>query len=311
MALSRRDRIRLKTQLIEALANPEWTWDRTNVLLSEFGFGSLSDDRFAPSIAEMITDATDEVVVEMYSVVMDVDADEVQEAVAIGADDGNWKRGYARVFLSHSALHKQFVGEVASELAVVGIHGFVAHDAMEYSKPWQIQIEQALRTMQAFVALVHPEVNQSAWCQQEIGWALGRRVPLYVLRLGADPAGFIGRDQWPSAASQTPKQVAATIAGWVTRLPDLGPSVFEGLLEALRSAQNYMDAGATAERIEALGSLEEDQLAAIDHVWWTNDQLYGGVFPSRAMQRVYASHSRAWPPPKPDPSRTQPEEEPF
>ncbi|MFN7968839.1 MAG: hypothetical protein U0P47_05875 [Acidimicrobiales bacterium] len=99
MALSRRDRIRLKTQLIEALANPEWTWDRTNVLLSEFGFGSLSDDRFAPSIAEMITDATDEVVVEMYSVVMDVDADEVQEAVAIGADDGNWKRGYARVFL--------------------------------------------------------------------------------------------------------------------------------------------------------------------------------------------------------------------
>ena len=25
--------------------------------------------------------------------------------------------------------------------------------------------------MQAFVALVHSEVNQSAWCQQEIGWA--------------------------------------------------------------------------------------------------------------------------------------------
>lgn len=311
MALSRRDRIRLKTQLVEALAGPEWTWDRTNILLNEFGFDSLSDDRFGPSIAEMISDATDDAVVEMYAVVMDVDADEVQEAVATAADDGNWKRGYARVFLSHSALHKQFVGEVASELAVVGIHGFVAHDAMEYSKPWQLQIEQALRTMQAFVALVHPEVNQSAWCQQEIGWALGRRVPHYVLRVGVDPAGFIGRDQWPSVVDQTPKQVASVISAWVTKLPDLGPAVFDGLLEALRSAQNYVDAGATAERIEALGTLSDGQLAEIDRVWWTNDQLYGGALPSRAMRRVYAAHHRAWPPPKPNPPSALQEEEPF
>jgi len=48
---------------------------------------------------------------------------------------------------------------------------------MAYRKPWQAQIEHALRSMQAFVAIVHPEFNSSAWCNQEVGWALGRRVP--------------------------------------------------------------------------------------------------------------------------------------
>jgi hypothetical protein len=50
------------------------------------------------------------------------------------------------------------------------------------------------------------------------------------------------------------------------------------------------------ERIEALGPLSEDQLAAIDQAWWTNGQLYGGVLPRRAMQRVYTAHSKPWPP---------------
>lgn len=49
--------------------------------------------------------------------------------------------------------------------AVVGVHGLVAHDTMEIEKPWQSQIEIALRTAEAFVGLVHPAFNGSPWCQ--------------------------------------------------------------------------------------------------------------------------------------------------
>jgi hypothetical protein len=48
-----------------------------------------------------------------------------------------------RLFMSHSARHRELVGKVADELAIVGIHGFVAHNTMTYSRPWQAQIEQA------------------------------------------------------------------------------------------------------------------------------------------------------------------------
>jgi hypothetical protein len=235
----------------------------------------------------------------MYSVVLGVDLDEVETEATSAADLGNWKHDYVRVFLSHSADHKNFVGEIASELAVVGIHGYVAHDTMEYTKPWQTQIEMALATMQAFVAIIHPGFNESPWCQAEAGWALGRRIPHYAVRMGSDPAGFLGRDQWPSCVSQTAAQVARVVAKWVTSLPGLGTTMFDGLLAALESSGNYMDAGATANRIAALGTLSEEQFDRIDKVWWTNDQLFGGLLPTRAMKPLYLAHARAWPPPKP------------
>lgn len=185
---------------------------------------------------------------------------------------------------------------------MVGVHGFVAHDAMAFSRPWQTQIENALGTMEAFVALVHPEFNSSAWCHEEVGWALGRRVPHHVIRLGDDPAAFIGRDQWPSLATKPAKDIAAVILAWLSSLPGFGNSMFNGLVEALQKAGNYFDAGATAERIAAFGTLTSEQFDQIDEIWWDNDQLYGGVLPTRALEPLYEANGRTWPPPNPSTS---------
>jgi hypothetical protein len=288
----------MKSQLIEALGTSEWSFDQTNLLLGEFGIEPLASGWDGPSIIDVVSNVSDSTLIELYALVMGIDTEEVEDVVESSAGTGNWKPGYVRVFLSHSARHKEFVGEVANELAVVGIHGFVAHDTMEYSKPWQAQIEQALRSMQAFVALIHPEFNDSAWCHQEVGWARGRRVPHYAVRLGVDPAGFIGRDQWPSAAGLAPKQVAHTVSSWVSTLPELGTTVSDGLFEALRSANNYMDAGTAAERIVALGSLTREQFRQLDDIFWSNDQVHGGGKPSRALRPFYQQNGRQWPPEK-------------
>jgi hypothetical protein len=189
---------------------------------------------------------------------------------------------------------------------------------MAYSKPWQAQIEQGLRSMQAFVAIVHQEFNASAWCQQEVGWALGRRVPKYVIRMGVDPAGFIGSDQWPAAGDSSAKQIATVISSWIATVPDLGDTMVDGLLTALSEAGNYMTAGVTAERIASLETLTEDQFARLAGVWWQNDQLYGGALPTKALQPFYRRNGREWPPPKPVPPNAEPwaavgssEEPPF
>lgn len=315
MAMARKDRFRIKSQLIDALEGDEWTFQKISLLLSEFGLEPLDEGWHGPSLADVVANISDPVLVEMYALVMGVATEEVEDVVESSADDGSWKPGYVRVFLSHSAGYKEFVGRVADELAVVGIHGFVAHDTMEYTRPWQAQIEHALRSMQAFVAIVHPEFNDSAWCHQEIGWALGRRVPRYAVRMGADPAGFLGRDQWPSGAALSPKQVATTISSWISELPELGATVVDGLFTALGAAGNYVDAGATAERIAALGTLTGERFAQLDKIWWSNDQLYGGVLPTRAMEPFYKRNGRAWPPSMPEPAKAAStsldDEEPF
>ena len=298
MAMSRKDRFDLKTQLLESLESLEWDSVRINVLLQEFKLQPFTGQFTDPSLMEIIADVSDETLTELYALVMGVDVDAVINVVESAAGDGGWKPHYARVFLSHSAANKKFVGEVADELALVGIHGFVAHDTMAFSKPWQSQIEQALRSMQAFVAIIHPEFNPSAWCHQEVGWARGRRVPFYAVRYGADPAGFIGRDQWPSAGGQTPAQVAAIISSWVASVPELGGPVVDGLFESLGSAPSFIDAGTAAKRIASLGSLTEYQWDRLDTIFWSNDQVYGSGLVRKILQPFYWENQRTWPPMK-------------
>lgn len=299
MALARRDRFKLKAQLIDALEGDEWTFAKTNLLFREFNLETLDASVYGsmPTVADIIAEVSDEVLPELYTVVMDIDPAEVENVVGSDAGESNWKAGYARIFLSHSTHHKQFVGELADQLAIVGVHGFVAHDTIAYSKPWQAQIEQALRSMQGFVALVHPEFKESAWCNAEVGWALGRRVPHFAVRMGAEPPpGFLGREQWPSGLGRSPEEVAVLIGRWLSEVPELGSSIVDGLLSALGGAGNFFDAEAKARRIAALGSLTDDQFARLDRIWWSNDQLHGGILPTRVMEPFYRAHGRVWPP---------------
>lgn len=307
MALSRKDRFKLKSQLLDEF-DAHWSFDKLNLLFSEFGLETLDGDRFGPSTADVIGTLTDADLVDMYALALDIEPREVVDVVEASIE-GRWKPGYARVFLSHSAKHREFVGEVAAELAVVGVHGFVAHDTMEFSKPWQRQIEEALRSMQAFVALVHPEFDESAWCHQEAGWAKGRRVPIYAVRIGSNPTAFLGSDQWPSDSGENPQELAQVLSAWISSLPELGDSVVAGLLNSLASAGNYFDAGATAARIAALGTLSAEDFSKLDEIYWSNDQLHGGVLPTNELKPFYKANGRPWPPPKPRPPVS--DDEPF
>ena len=313
MALTHRDRFRIKSQLSDALEQDSaWTLTRRNLLFGEFGLPQQDGNWSGDSLSDVLGEAGDETLIELYGIVLGVDASEVVNVVESSPSDSGWKAGYARVFLSHSARHKELAGQVADELAVMGIHAFVAHDAMEYSQPWQEQIEHALRTMEAFVALVHPEVRDSAWCNQEIGWALGRRVPRYAVRMGADPVGFLGREQWPSGHAGTAKQVAQIVYRWVAGLLELGPSILDGFFSALANAGNFVDAGAASERVAALESLAPRDWERLNEIWWSNGQLHGGVLATRAMKPFYAQNGQPWPPPRPEaPPALGPNEPPF
>lgn len=209
--------------------------------------------------------------------------------------DPPWHNGQIRLFLSHSAIHKPFAGEVSYRLATVGVSAFVAHDAMEVTRPWQAQIEHALNTAEVFAALLHPEVNDSAWCQQEIGWALGRGLPIYLVRIGADPRGFPGGTQWPSAFGQDAQHVARLIAGWLNTQQELGPRVTAGLLAALEGATSYADAEEAARGLDAIGTLTPAQWDHLDAIFVANSQVGGSVLATRALRPLYERAGRSFP----------------
>ncbi|HYI60657.1 MAG TPA: toll/interleukin-1 receptor domain-containing protein [Acidimicrobiales bacterium] len=313
--MSRAERFQLRHAIVKALGEPRWEWDAINLLFAEFDLPMVEDGWDGRSVTDVIAAVADESsLIELYAVAAGVSNEEVLANASSPLDEAaGWKPEYVRLFISHSAVHKAFVSEVSDHLAVLGIDGFVAHHTMEVERPWQAQIEQALRTMEAFVLLIHEEVSGSAWCHQEVGWALGRRVPFFALRLGADPVGFPSHVQWPSLQGGSPRGVADQIAEWVVRQSGLGDVVIDRLLQALGRARNYYDAEAVAARIASLGNLSDAQFERLDGVWWSNDQVYGGALPTKKMRPFYISRGRPWPPAKPaeEQSKNAMDEEPF
>jgi hypothetical protein len=146
-----------------------------------------------------------------------------------------WTKGAFRLFITHLAKHKAFASALKSELESYGICGFVAHSDIEPTLEWQDEIESALRTCDALVALLHDEFHESNWTDQEIGFAMGRGVPVSAISLGQTPYGFIGRFQAFPGMSKS----AAVLAGELFdsyrknkqtqgRMADLVVSLFEG-----------------------------------------------------------------------------------
>src|SRR4051794_31447727 len=107
-----------------------------------------------------------------------------------------WKEDYFRLFISHvSPLHERAADIAAFLDKRYNVHGFVAHKDIEPTTQWQNEIEAALNTADALVALLSPGFSASFWCNQEVGWALGRSCLPISVRLGEDPRGFVGKFQ--------------------------------------------------------------------------------------------------------------------
>ena len=209
--------------------------------------------------------------------------------------DSLWRPEHVRVFLSHISSEHRFVSEVNAELREIGIDGFVAHVSIEPDAEWQEEIERALLSCDALVGLLHPGFSASHWTQQEIGWALGRRVPVQMIRLGEDPVGFRAKRQARSPSSPTPWGVASSIAVGLSTLPTFGPMVVERLVRSLSEASSYVAGRQAAERLEEVGRLTGPVLDAISAAYLTNDELYPNHIGAAAIDRILKAHGRELP----------------
>jgi hypothetical protein len=113
-----------------------------------------------------------------------------ESATRIWGDD----RGF-RLFLSHKSEVKKEAAQLQEDLKVFGVSAFVAYKDIRPTRAWRDEIENALQTMDAFVAVMTKDFHDSDWTDQEVGIALARGVPVIALRLGRDPYGFLGKFQ--------------------------------------------------------------------------------------------------------------------
>jgi hypothetical protein len=83
-----------------------------------------------------------------------------------------WSTFGFKLFVSHVFEERVYATSLKGQLEYFGIDAFVAHSDIKPSHQWLEVIKESLRTCDAFLALLHDEFRKSAWCDQEVGYAL-------------------------------------------------------------------------------------------------------------------------------------------
>jgi hypothetical protein len=200
-------------------------------------------------------------------------------AIAPTTTERIWGAVGYRLFLSHKAEVKKKTSELKEQLELYGVSSFVAHQDIRPTKEWQDEIENALASMDAFVALLTENFHNSHWTDQEVGYALGRGVPLIAVKMGRDPYGFIGKFQalacdWTDAPFSLVKLLIKQ------------PSMLAAYIRAVQTCKSFDQGNALSRLLTHIEHLTNEQTESLVLAFNENTQLQGsfgfsGSWPSK------------------------------
>jgi hypothetical protein len=283
MALSASQRVTLLKEIAARLSSEDWSL--IDVTLKHFSLPWSNEwhgnkDAYVLATTE---DAGDQALLELAQHVgFGFDTPAVQRI-----DPPFWHKGMFRLFVSHLAAHRTFAGELQQGLRHFGISAFVAHNDIEATLEWQAQIETALATSDALVALLHDKFHQSKWTDQEIGFAMGRGIPVFGIRHGEDPYGFIGRFQAFNGKGKSAVELARELFDAYRKNKQTQRRMSEVVVGLFEQSDSFAEAKSRMGYVEQLEVWEPSFSSRIRNAVKSNSQVEGswGV-PDRVEQLI-------------------------
>lgn len=153
---------------------------------------------------------------------------------------------------------------------------------IEPTTEWQSQIETALSTCDALVALLHDKFHESKWTDQEIGFAMGRAIPVFSVRLGEAPYGFIGRFQAFNGLNAEPSKLAKELFESYRKNKQTSRKMAEVLIRLFEESGSFAEAKARIGYLEGLEVWEPSFVKRIQSASESNSQIaYSYTVPGR------------------------------
>jgi TIR domain-containing protein len=174
-------------------------------------------------------------------------------------------------FMSYQTADREIAARVAALLKQFGCGAFMAHDDIEVSDEWRLEILRQLEAADLFVAIISSNYYSSPWCLQESGIAAFRRMTLIPLSTdGAVPPALVSHIQ-----STRIDPAAPTIRNLLPGLArhDL-TFVIDGLISIVAGSHNYRSAEANFELIQPyIPKATKEQIVKLLNVSTANDQV--------------------------------------
>jgi serine/threonine protein kinase len=94
------------------------------------------------------------------------------------------------LFVSYSRRDKDYAAQLTDHLAENGFTVWI-DSQIEYGDTWFAEIEEAIKTCEAFILLMTPEAYKSEWVQKEILLAKRDKKPIFPLLLEGSEFGIV------------------------------------------------------------------------------------------------------------------------
>ncbi len=199
-----------------------------------------------------------------------------------------WKSGQIRLFISHRDNHKAAVKELADALEAYGISAFVAHDTIQPMSTWQNEIIKGLETMEIMLAFVTDDFHESIWTNQEIGFALGRNIPVVPLKLERkDPPGFIGSRQALKGRLENTLDSVPEIYTLLAEKLGNKDRLQSAVVRAFLTSPDFVQTKLRFDRMDGVvSSLSDEEVGLIIRGFADNDQLHKAGHLTSKYQRL-------------------------
>ena len=222
--------------------------------------------------------------------------DHVEPKVEKEAVDRIWDKGFVRAFISRRDCHKQEVSALSLALKDTGITGFVAHDSIQPTQSWLDEIENALRTMDIFIIYHKTGFHDSSYCDQEIGFAMAKGVPIITLWMDQDyyPCGFVNKLQAVKTFGKNQYELSHVVNEVVIAYPELNSRRRDAFISALCKSDSYNTTGSLITKLNQLSNFSDIETEKLISAFNENDQVrgYGGRLKTTFYDQVMNMHSQ-------------------
>lgn len=273
MKLTKSQRVKTIADIAQRLESEDWT--TIDLVLKQFGFPVVdqwSGDQKS-YIISIIGDSSDADLVELGQH-FGMQFGEMAPAPP-AQEPTYWQGGKLKVFLSHISAEREQAAKLQAAMGLYGMSAFVAHNDIHPTEEWQIELESALSTCDLLVALVHPDFIHSAWCDQEIGYALGRGIPVFTVGLGAAPHGFVSRFQSFSGKGKIPTQIASELFNAALSHKKLQGRMADVVIDLFVESGSFSTAKERVSYVEQLKIWDPSYTDRIKKALKDNSQIYG------------------------------------
>ena len=204
-----------------------------------------------------------------------------------------------QVFLSYREDEegKEYASALREELAILGINAIMASRSIRPGAVWAQTILEHLEASSALLCIASRGYTDSAWCQQEIGWAIGRSIPALWIRYDSteQSVGFLKDKQELRATNPVNEaEIARAVGAWLVREQKTQEEARDTFIRAFAGSSTYQQTRDIAHVLAALDSLTDDEWQQINDAA-RNNAMSGIPVTDWLRHQLSTSADNTWP----------------